>query len=575
VTGATRARLGAALLCASALAGALGLIAVVTGGYRIYVCGIGLSARGPHRAFLIAAVLGALGLTCHVEARERLLTRLRHLPATWFTAAAALLSVLVILLGLLLGTKAPAGADGYGYVSQADLWLAGDLRIRHPLIRQVPWPAADWTFAPLGYRPAADGTIVPSYAPGIPLLMAGLKRAFGEGAEYWLHPLSGGLLVMMTFLTGARLSGSAAGLLAALWTSASPLVLFLTLGLLADLPAAAFWMLSLYLALRSSSLAGITSAAAAACAILIRPNLSGLLLVPALLIWSRAGTRRATAVQLAAFAAGALPAVLFILWLFNDLYGSPLVSGYGENRHLFAADHITVNLRHFVLWTWQSHGLLPFLFPLALRGAHQTSARRARIALIAFVVLNVLSYVSYLSFEDWWYLRFLLPALPVAFVLVTDAAWTLSRPLGDGARFGVLAVFALCTTGYCLFATGERRILESARTSARYEEVGHYVRDRLPANAIVYSMEHSGSIHYYSGRRTLRYDMLDPAWLDRSVAHLEALGYPAYLAIELHEVAAFRARFAGQAAAGALDGPIEVVGQPQVSIVRLMSPSRR
>lgn len=575
MTRGTRVIFGTALLGTSALAGALGLIAAVTGGYRTYVFGIGLSARGPHRAFLIAAGLGALALTLHADARERLLTRLRHLPARWFTAMAALLSGVVVVLGLHLGTKAPAGADAYGYVSQADLWLAGDLRVRDPLVAQVPWPAADWTFAPLGYRPAADGTIVPSYSPGIPLLMAGLKRVFGQGAEYWLHPLSGGLLVMMTFLTGARLSGSAVGLLAALWTCASPLVLFLTLGLLGDLPAAAFWMLSLYLSLRVTPLAGITAGAAAACALVIRPNLAVLLLVLALLVWSRAGSWRSSAVQLGAFAAGAFPAVLFIAWLFNDLYGSPLVSGYGDNRYLFDAAHIPGNLRRFLLWTWESHGPLPLLFPLALLGGRLAPARQTRLLLAGFVVLTVTCYAAYLPFEDWWYLRFLLPALPVAFVLVTDAAWHLSRRLPDGSRFAVLAGFAICTAGYAWFESGERRVLESARTSVRYKEVGTYVRDHLPAGAIVYAMEHSGSVRYYSGRRTLRYDILDPAWLDRSISHLEGLGYRPYLALEPHEIAAFRTRFGGQAAATALDGPVHTVGEPRVSIFPLTSPGRR
>ena len=112
-------------------------------------------------------------------------------------------------------------------------------------------------------------------------------------------------------------------------------------------------------------------------------------------------------------------------------------------------------------------------------------------------------------------------------------------------------------------------MLESARTSVRYEEVGSYVRDHLPANAIVYSMEHSGSIHHHSGRLTLRYDILGPEWLDRSIAHLESLGYQPYLAVEPHEVSRFRERFAGQAAARALDGPVHLVGHPAVAIVRL------
>jgi hypothetical protein len=555
MTGFARERLGTALLGASLLASALGLIAAWTGGFRVYVLGVGLSARGPHRAFLVAAALAAAALTIHASARSRLLGWLGR-TAWGFHVAAGTTAILVLALGLVHGTKAPVGADGYGYVSQADLWLAGDLRIHQPLVHQVPWPAAAWTFTPLGYRPAPDGTIVPAYAPGIPLLMAVLKRTFGQGAEYWLHPLCGALLILWIYLLGIRLSGHAVGLVAAVWTAASPLVLFLTLGLLGDLPAAVFWTGSLVLSLRPGTSSALGAGLAAALAIVIRPNLVPLAIIPPLLIFAR--TSGPAALRNAGlFAAGATPGVLFIAWLFADLYGSPFTSGYGDNSYLFSAPHVPVNLRQFLLWTWQSHGPLPFLFAAAAVMTGGGIERRTRIALTAFVILVFACYAAYLPFEEWWYLRFLLPALPIAFLLSTDAMWRLSGRTSDAARFAVRAGFLLGSVGFSLHQTGERRVLESARTAARYEAAGHHVRDHLPGNAVLYAMEHSGSIRYYSGRTTLRYDMLEPGWLDRSVDHLAALGYPAYLAVEVHEAHRFRERFAGQRAVRALDGHIE------------------
>ena len=566
--------LGTALLCAAVVACALGVIAAITGGGRIHVLGIGLSARGPHRAFIIAAILAALGLSAHTSARDRLGRWLSRVPVRWSHAAAAALALVVVALGLVYGTKAPAGADAYGYISQADLWLAGDLRIPQPIVSEVPWPRAEWTFTPLGYRPDPDGTLVPVYAPGIPLLMAALKSTFGPGAEYWLHSLCGALLVLSTYLLGTRLSGHGVGLVAALWTAASPLVLFLSLGLLGDLPAAAFWTLSLYLAMHGGASIALGSGLAAASAVVIRPNLLPLALIPAILAWSRSEPRTA-ARTIGLFASGVAMAVLFIAWLFADLYGSPFVSGYGDSRQLFALGHIPVNLRQFALWTWRSHGPMPFLFAAAVVGIPGGCERRTRLALIGFVLLVVVCYAAYLPFDEWWYLRFLLPGLPVAFILSTDAVWRLSQHARPAGCFALRAGFVICAVGLSLYVTGERRVLESARTATRYEEAGHYVRDHLPANGIIYSMEHSGSIRYYSGRTTLRYDILDPAWLDRSVEHLAARGYLTYLAIEAHEARRFRERFAGQRALRALDGHLEERDPQAMIIVPLTADSAR
>jgi hypothetical protein len=86
------------------------------------------------------------------------------------------LALLTAVLGLRFGTFAASGADSYGYVSQADLWLRGTPIVDEPLASEAPWRNAVWTLAPLGYRPGdVRGTMVPTYPPGLPLVMAGLK----------------------------------------------------------------------------------------------------------------------------------------------------------------------------------------------------------------------------------------------------------------------------------------------------------------------------------------------------------------------------------------------------------------
>ena len=63
-------------------------------------------------------------------------------------------------------------------------------------------------------------------------------------------------------------------------------------------------------------------------------------------------------------------------------------------------------------------------------------------------------------------------------------------------------------------------------------------------------------MRYYGGRLTLRYDLLNPAWLDRSVEWFASRGIHAYLVLDDWEVVGFRRRFAGQQRLSQVDVPV-------------------
>src|ERR1700680_341514 len=104
----------------------------------------------------------------------------------------ALISILfiaaaVLVVALSRGSFVAGGADSYGYLSQARLWEHGSPISYDPIITEVQWPFADWTFSPLGYRPGLlKGTIVPIYSSGYPLLMAAAGRSLGSRAELYV-----------------------------------------------------------------------------------------------------------------------------------------------------------------------------------------------------------------------------------------------------------------------------------------------------------------------------------------------------------------------------------------------------
>jgi hypothetical protein len=89
---------------------------------------------------------------------------------------------------------------------------------------------------------------------------------------------------------------------------------------------------------------------------------------------------------------------------------------------------------------------------------------------------------------------------------------------------------------------GESKFLLAARL----------VRQRTSPNSVILCGLHSGTVSYYGGRVSLRADVLDPKWLDRTLDWLSARGVHPYLLAEEEEVKNFRARFGGESWRGRL-----------------------
>ena len=89
----------------------------------------------------------------------------------------------------------------------------------------------------------------------------------------------------------------------------------------------------------------------------------------------------------------------------------------------------------------------------------------------------------------------------------------------------------------------------------RYRSAGIVVRDRLPENAVVLSVWDSGAVRFHGRKEALTWAGLDPAWLDRSLAWLDAHGHTPYILVESWEEPAFRSRFGPDSDTGKLDWP--------------------
>ena len=477
-------------------------------------------------------------------------------------ASAAVLALAIAFAGLRWGVLVAGGADSYGYISQAELWRRGTLVVRQPIVRPTPWPYAADTWTPLGYRPSPhvrDG-YVPLYAPGLPLLMAAAQAIAGFCAAFAIVPLCGALTVWLTFVLGRQLFGPPRIALAgASLVAASPVFLYQLINAMSDVPTTAFWTLAVVLAVTRRPFA---SGLAMAGAIAIRPNLAPLAAIIAAWIWIAGGDRTERWGSLLRFAAGTTPAVIGIAWLNARLYESPFTSGYGTTTDLYSVSYVTTNAANYLSWLMEAETVIVALaaFYIAVPAlAPPPRLRGTRLLAGGTIAAILLSYLFYRPFDVWWYLRFLLPMWPMM-MLATAAgiAAIASRLAGSAdeprrAAIAIAVVVALVSAQHLRFLSAHS-VFDLGRTERKYVDVARFVAEHTEPDAVILSHQHSGSLRLYADRLTLRFDILDSGWLDRSLTWLQSGRHHPYLVLDGREVEEFRLRFAGSRA-GALAWP--------------------
>ena len=498
--------------------------------------------------------------------------------------AVALVAALAVAASVRWGSFVAGGSDSYCYLSQAERWadvirrpLVGQLQLLEPLALEAPWPDAPLTFTPVGHAASAlrPGAVAPVCPSGLSILMAPFVLVAGRPGAFVVVPLMVGLLVVATYFAGSRF-GARIGVASAALVAASPIVLYQAVQPMSDVPAAALWMAAVAAATATGRRQAAISGLATAAAILVRPNLlplGGAIGLYLLLRPERTWRQRlAGAGQYAVCAAAGCVGVALLQQKF---FGSPFDSGYGSLATLFSADNVAANVRLYVDRLWQAH--TPAIF-LAVLGPFLLPGPLTALFLAMFAA-NLAVHLPYVAFPEWSYLRFLLPTLPLLLILlvaVVDAVaarlWMRRRGPGQAAPYvhsaaapAVALILTLVLAPIFLREAVDRQVFRLQRLEARFERAGRYVAERLPANALVLTTWHSGSVRYYSGRKTLVWDVLDPAWLDRALAFARDRGYEPYFLFEGQEERLFRARFAGSPL-GALDWPpaAEIAGQVRV-----------
>jgi hypothetical protein len=487
---------------------------------------------------------------------------------------AVLIAAALAAFGVMRGTWAVGGSDSSCYALMAKAFAAGEVQPFSAIGVEAPWPDGSTTTAPGGFipSPVRAGAASPICAPGFAVLMAPFAALFGQDAIFWLTPIAGAGLVLSSFAIARRLAGGAAGVTAALLVASSPIVLFQVVQPMNDVTTAALWMWVFALlatddapnSLRRSRLAGFL----AGLAILVRPNLAPLGIVAIALVLAREETRGRKNNSAGAVVISAIFGIALMLSLNQALYGRVFGSGYGDISSLFSPSHVADNARNFsaaLFATQHAVPILGLLAPLVFIGGRRTVAA----VLLAAAALTIGIYLLYRPYPEWWYLRFLMPALVIMLILASAVA----VELASRARMrGLIPLLAVLLAILGTREAGARDVFALQGLEGRYRDTAAVVSERLPANAVLITAWQSGSVRFHAAREIVMWDSLDPQWLDRAVEWLDQRGRKPFLLLERREEVEFRQRFRGRATIGGLDWPPRFVVNRQV---RIFDPSDR
>jgi hypothetical protein len=450
-------------------------------------------------------------------------------PRTGIALGALLLAYGAILLALV--GAVPGGSDTSGYFNEARLFarlrIHADLRI---LPGVPPEKAPPYLYVPLGFKPAADGSprMVPTYPPGLPLLLVPAARLAG-----WRH--AGDLLLVLHSLAGIALTfalGRMCGLpapwslLGAAVMAASPLYLYTSLWALSDVPGTAWATAAVVAAWRSRERPGWlpVSGACIAVAFLVRPS-NFLIIVPVVLAIGLSPGR------LAVVALAALPGVAAWLAVNRAAYGGYFQSGYGAIGNEFHSGLVSATLGYCVRW-------LPVLLsPIIAASPGILGLLRARPRVAAVLAAWAAVYIGfYLPYrwtqENWWFLRFLLPAAPALIVAGLIVLQLYIERLRARFRGGWVRVLPAILLFAAVGAEASQIVPLGAwaigRGERKYGRVADWLGANVPRNSAIIATQFSGALFYYTDLTLLRADQMDPPTAASIRAAARSEGIPLY-----------------------------------------------
>jgi 4-amino-4-deoxy-L-arabinose transferase-like glycosyltransferase len=315
--------------------------------------------------------------------------------------------------------------------------------------------------------------------------------------------------------------------------AASPLYLFMSLQAMSDVPSMVWSTAAMLASWRSREHAGwaVPAGGALALAVLIRPA-NALAIAPAAVALSWPGGPRGIRLRrLLWFVLGGIPGAAFYLLHSRAAYGHFLTTGYGDVGSDFGLRWVGVTLVHYAFW-------LPILFTpvtvfvLALPRVAR-SAPCAAAVLMTWILAFAAFYATYsFTHRTWWYLRFLLPAVPALVVggllglrsLLPRSFRRIPRYLSVAVALGAVVVAGS-------YWSEKLNAVDVAQQEDMYPRTANWLRLHLPASAVILCMQTSGVVYFETSFALLRWDHINAMSRPRVMAALKSSGRPLYAAL--------------------------------------------
>jgi hypothetical protein len=446
------------------------------------------------------------------------------------------------------------GSDPSGYANVARSILEG--RIVQPAtgLDQLELPDQFGnTFTPLGYEAGPrPRTISPIYPAGYPLHMAVGAFFFGwEYGPFLVNPLAATLCLALMYLLGVEL-GLTRGLAiaGAAMLALNPTFCLHAIQPMSDGLATCWSMATILAALRTRRRDAWALAAGAAfgMAFLTRPT--SVLLAPAIFL-----SLRLTPRVLSLFLLGGLPtAGVFCAYNFAA-YGHLLTTGYdalGLGK-LLTLNDFTVRFRHYIYWLTVTMSPLPLLGWLGV-ALDRKAPRRDRALIIVWFGVFLLFFSCYFFYAEWWYTRFLLPAMPALILgtllvvrdLIARYEPSISGRGGVWMRRAAVALLLVISLGFERHHVERFRLLKVAAVDKVYADSCRWADRILPNRTLLVSGEMSGALKFYTGRPIVRYELVESGQLPLLRTRAAEKGYQWNALLMSHEIEAAQKRFPGK-----------------------------
>lgn len=434
----------------------------------------------------------------------------------------------------------PGGSDASGYLNSARLLTEGRLETTQRAMPEIGHASCRF-FQPLGFQADEASTrLVPTYPIGLPLHFAVAATLFGWHFGPMVVVVGAATAALVVcYLIVRQLGGSR--LFAAMGAASLAMcAVFIhpSVQPYSDTVATLWCAIAMLAAMRAEQGSRwnlILCGVAVGLAVLVRPTDAVLCPAIALLLGN---WRRVVAVFFAA-----LPWFVGLAVCNRHLYGSPLVFGYGDVSVLFSLAYGWPTLVHFAYYLART---LPLLVTLLVSFPFLPWRQRSReiAGLWLWIGALVGLYACYdYSRTNWWFLRFIEPALPAAVALAcvgleqAAARWSMRRP----NRLRPMIVAILLAIG--LGASATFRVPNGRAHDQMYAAAASWLRVNVPSNAAIVCMECSGMVFFQSANPILRWDFLDnPRESARILNALHAADRPIFALLVPEEVADPRLR---------------------------------